>query len=81
MLSCDEFPNLLMTLREQFDFIILDSSPVLLVSDSLAISQHVDAVIFSIFETRASFTKCGTHMNDWQAWAFESWVRSYRVFR
>ena len=34
--------------REQFDFIIVDSAPVLPVADSLQICQHVDAVIFSV---------------------------------
>jgi succinoglycan biosynthesis transport protein ExoP len=35
-------------LKEQFDFIIIDSSPVLPVADSLLIAQNVDGVIFSI---------------------------------
>jgi capsular exopolysaccharide synthesis family protein len=34
--------------REQFDFIIVDSAPVLPVADSLQICQHVDAVLFSV---------------------------------
>jgi len=36
------------TLRSRYDFIIVDSAPVLPVVDSLIISQHADAVIFSI---------------------------------
>jgi len=35
-------------LRSRYDFIIVDSAPVLPVVDSLIISQHTDAVIFSI---------------------------------
>ena len=35
-------------LRARYDFIIVDSAPVLPVVDSLIISQHADAVIFSI---------------------------------
>jgi capsular exopolysaccharide synthesis family protein len=35
--------------RKQFDFVIVDSCPVLPVSDSLVIAQEVDAVMFSIF--------------------------------
>jgi capsular exopolysaccharide synthesis family protein len=35
-------------LREQFDFIVVDSAPVLLVADTLLLSQHVDAAVFSI---------------------------------
>jgi polysaccharide biosynthesis transport protein len=35
-------------LKEQYDFIIVDSCPVLPVADSLLLGQHVDAVIFSV---------------------------------
>ncbi|HKB39981.1 MAG TPA: AAA family ATPase [Gemmataceae bacterium] len=35
-------------IREQFDFVIVDSSPVLSVADSLLIAKHVDGVIFSV---------------------------------
>ncbi|MDB5349293.1 MAG: yveL 1 [Planctomycetota bacterium] len=34
--------------KEQFDLILVDSAPLLLVNDSLMIVQHVDAVLFSI---------------------------------
>jgi len=35
-------------LKQQYDFIIVDSCPVLPVADSLLLGQHVDAVMFSI---------------------------------
>jgi capsular exopolysaccharide synthesis family protein len=35
-------------LRERFDFVIVDSAPVLPVADTLLLSQHVDAALFSI---------------------------------
>jgi polysaccharide biosynthesis transport protein len=35
-------------MKEQFDFIVVDSCPVLPVADSLLLGQHVDAVIFSV---------------------------------
>src|SRR5262249_22558170 len=35
-------------LREQYDFIIIDSSPVLPVADALALGQHVDGVILAV---------------------------------
>lgn len=35
-------------LRQEFDFIVIDSSPVLPVADALAIGQSADAVIFSL---------------------------------
>lgn len=35
-------------LREQYDFIVIDSSPVLPVADALALGQNVDAVILAV---------------------------------
>jgi capsular exopolysaccharide synthesis family protein len=35
-------------LKEEFDFIVVDSHPVLPATDSLVIGQHVDAVILSV---------------------------------
>jgi capsular exopolysaccharide synthesis family protein len=40
---------LLNRFKEQFDFVIVDSSPILPVTDALLIAQQVDAVLFSIF--------------------------------
>jgi capsular exopolysaccharide synthesis family protein len=47
-LAGDAFPTLLNGLRDQFDFIIVDSCPVLPVSDTLLVGQHVDGVIFTL---------------------------------
>jgi capsular exopolysaccharide synthesis family protein len=35
-------------LKEQYDFIIIDSSPILAVSDGLWLAQYVDAAVFAI---------------------------------
>src|SRR5207302_10162326 len=35
-------------LREQFDFIIIDSPPVLPLNDSLVLAQNADGVLFSV---------------------------------
>jgi Mrp family chromosome partitioning ATPase len=35
-------------LRDEFDFIIVDSHPVLAATDSLLLGQHVDAVLVSL---------------------------------
>ncbi len=43
-------------LKEQFDFVIVDSSPVLPVADGLIVAQHVDAALFSIFRDVSSKT-------------------------
>jgi capsular exopolysaccharide synthesis family protein len=44
-------------LKEQFDFVIFDSSPLLPVADGLIIAQQVDAVLFSIFRDVSRKTK------------------------
>jgi capsular exopolysaccharide synthesis family protein len=36
-------------LREKYDFVIVDSSPILPVADTRFVSQHADAVILSVF--------------------------------
>jgi capsular exopolysaccharide synthesis family protein len=36
-------------LKQQFDFIIVDSSPILPVADAMLVAQQVDAALFSIF--------------------------------
>jgi succinoglycan biosynthesis transport protein ExoP len=43
-----DFAGLFEKLRQHFDFIIIDSCPVLPVADSLEIAQHVDSVLVSI---------------------------------
>lgn len=47
-LSKGELGPILDWLKEQYDFVIVDSPPVLAVADTLQLSQHVDAVLFSI---------------------------------
>jgi capsular exopolysaccharide synthesis family protein len=47
-LARNDFPELLAQLRNEFDFIIIDSCPILPVPDALLISKHVDAVVLSI---------------------------------
>ncbi|MBN2217315.1 MAG: AAA family ATPase, partial [Pirellulales bacterium] len=36
-------------LRERYDFVIVDGSPILPVADSRYVSQHVDSVVLSVF--------------------------------
>jgi capsular exopolysaccharide synthesis family protein len=47
-LAQDGVKGQLARLKEHYDFIIVDSCPVLPVADSLLLGQHVDAVVFSI---------------------------------
>ncbi len=47
-------------LRGQFDFVIVDSCPVLPVADALLIGQHVDGVVFSIMQDISQLPKVMT---------------------
>lgn len=49
-LAKDAIAGVLSGLRPEFDFIILDSAPVLTVADSLSVGQHVDATIVSVLK-------------------------------
>jgi succinoglycan biosynthesis transport protein ExoP len=44
-------------LKDCYDFVIVDSSPILPVADASIIAQHVDAVLFSIMRDVSSKTK------------------------
>ena len=46
LLLSDRLPELIAELRKQFDFVLVDSPPVGLVSDALVIQKHVDMTIF-----------------------------------
>ncbi len=47
LLSSEQFEYLLDTLRQQFDFVIIDTPPVLAVSDPCAVAARVDGVILT----------------------------------
>lgn len=49
-LAQDSLRDLFEQLKQQYDFIIVDSSPVLPVADALLLGQNVDGVIFSILK-------------------------------
>ena len=59
-------------LKERFDFVIVDSSPILPVADGLIIAQHVDAVLFSIFRDVSSKTKVPAASSGSSHWACKS---------
>lgn len=60
LLSSKRFSSFLTILRSQYDYIIIDSPPCLLVSDALIIGQVSD---FNILVTRANNSKIG-ELND-----------------
>lgn len=47
-LAQDSMRTLFEQLKQQYDFIIVDSCPVLPVADSLLLGQHVDGVLFTV---------------------------------
>jgi capsular exopolysaccharide synthesis family protein len=47
-LARDEMRQCFEQLRREYDFIVVDSCPILLVPDSLLISKYVDAVVLSV---------------------------------
>jgi Mrp family chromosome partitioning ATPase len=47
-------------LRGQFDFIVVDSCPVLPVADTLLVGQHVDGVVLSILQDISQLPKVQT---------------------
>ena len=48
LLAQEALGNVFLKLRQEFDFIVVDSSPILPVADPLLIAQHADGVVFSL---------------------------------
>lgn len=46
--SSEAFRSLMETLRDSYDYIIIDTPPVLVVPDSRVIGQHVDAIFYAV---------------------------------
>jgi capsular exopolysaccharide synthesis family protein len=48
-LARDGIQQLVEALKQEYEFIVIDSSPVLPVADALLLAQHVDGVLLSLF--------------------------------
>ena len=48
-LAHEALPTMIRRLKAEYDYVVIDSAPVLPVADSLLISQHVDAVVLSVY--------------------------------
>lgn len=59
-LAQDGLASIFEELRKRFDFVIVDSSPVLPVTDALLVSQYADGVIFSIRRDVSQYPKVAT---------------------
>ena len=54
LLSSKNFNNMLIDLKKKYDYIIIDSAPCILVSDTLEISKNADATLYVV---RSNFSK------------------------
>ena len=48
-LGQDALPDLIARLKARYDFVVIDSAPLLPVADSLHLAQHADAVVLSVY--------------------------------
>ncbi len=55
--SSEAFRHLIEKLRDEYDYAIIDTPPVLVVPDSRVIGQHVDAIIYSVNWDRTTRTQ------------------------
>jgi len=58
-LALDQFGPLLQEAGRDYDFVIIDSAPLLPVTDSQMLAPHVDGVIFSVRRDVSRLTKVG----------------------
>jgi capsular exopolysaccharide synthesis family protein len=56
-LALDQFGELLTEISNDYDFVIVDSAPVLPVTDSLMLAPHVDGIIMSVRRDVSRLTK------------------------
>ena len=63
LLSSTQFKDFMKLLRNEYDYIIIDSSPCLLVSDTLEISNLVDITLY-VFRANYSKTEIVNFINE-----------------
>ena len=54
LLGSDEMKNVMAELEKQFDFIVIDTSPINIVSDALVLSKLVDGVAIIVKQNKSS---------------------------
>ena len=65
--------TLLEQLRANFDFVVVDSGPLLPIVDSRLVCQHVDAVVLSVFRDVSRGTRSWRPRNFWRPSASTAW--------
>jgi capsular exopolysaccharide synthesis family protein len=54
LLLSPQFTDLVQQLREKYDFVLIDTPPILIVTDPAAVAAHVDGVILVVRNTKRS---------------------------
>jgi len=64
--SSQRFADLIALLRQSYDYIIIDTPPVLAVPDARVVAQHADAIVYSVRwdKTQRNELKSGLAMFD-----------------
>ncbi len=57
LLSSSQFAEMIEELEKRFDYIIIDTSPINIVSDAIPITKLVDGVVTVIFEQRSTYAE------------------------
>ena len=60
--------------KEEYDFIVVDSHPVLAATDSLLLGQHVDAVLLSLMRDVSRVLHVYAAASSWRRWASACWA-------
>jgi capsular exopolysaccharide synthesis family protein len=64
--SSDAFRHLIEKLRDTYDYVIVDTPPVLVVPDARVIGQHVDAIIYNVNWDRTTRTQVQEGLRQFQ---------------
>ena len=66
-------------LREEYDFVVVDTSPILPVADARFVSQHVDSVVLSVFrDMRAPKIRAARFWRHLECTPWKRWYRPQR---
>ena len=65
--SSDRFRNFVSQAREAYDYVIIDTPPVLVVPDARVIGQHVDAIVFTVAWDRTNRGQVTAAMREFES--------------
>jgi len=67
LFSSDKFRDFLDRARNAYDYVIIDTPPVLVVPDARVIGQHVDAIVFSVAWDRTTRTQVLAALREFES--------------